>query len=81
MYSDILGVIMNAHDRGNLDFLLTANEATMESWYKTASADDVAYALELLHTNRVEYTMRDLEALDEIEDVGQASELLAQFCL
>lgn len=72
---------MNAHDRGNLNFLLTADEETMDAWYKTATADDIAYAQELLRTNQVDHTMRELAALDSIDDVGQAAELLAKFCL
>lgn len=39
---------MNAHDKGNLEFLLSLGEQGLANWYNQASDDDVQYAAELL---------------------------------
>lgn len=39
---------MTEHDRDNLNFLLKASEEGFKEWYENASADDLAYANELL---------------------------------
>lgn len=74
---------MNKHDRDNLNFLLSADEQTMENWYRTVSQDDVAYALELLQAHKTELIMRELECIDveAEEDLAQAQEVLARYVL
>jgi len=74
---------MNAHDRGNLEFLLSADKATMDQWYQTATADDLAYAQELLQMARSELELRALEVIDAEadEDVSDAQAVLARFAL
>jgi len=39
---------MNNYDRNNLNFLLSIDASTLHDWYSSASADDIAYAEELL---------------------------------
>jgi len=39
---------MNDYDRNNLEFLLNADDATIEDWHSKVSADDIDYAYELL---------------------------------
>ena len=39
---------MNQHDRDNLNFLLYSNEAVLKDWHNQVTADDHAYARELL---------------------------------
>jgi len=40
---------MNDWDRNNLEFLLNADEATIKDWQSKVTADDIAYAQELLN--------------------------------
>ena len=74
---------MNNHDRDNLQFLLSADKKTMESWYQTVSEDDVEYALELLQLYRTELALREFEIIDtEAEqDLSQAQAVLSRFTL
>ena len=39
---------MNKHDRDNLNFILSLDEAGFDEWYATLSDDDVDYALEII---------------------------------
>lgn len=68
---------MNKHDYDNLQFLLNADKDTMNKWYASVSADDIDYALELLHTHRNELVLRELELMDDVEDVSEAASVLA----
>jgi len=45
---------MNDWDRNNLEFLLNADEATIKDWQSKVTADDIAYAQELLNQFAVE---------------------------
>ena len=74
---------MNKHDRDNLQFLLSADKKTMESWYQTVGEDDVEYALELLQLYRTELELREFEIIDtEAEqDLSQAQSVLSRFTL
>ena len=72
---------MNKHDRDNLQFLLSADKKTMDSWYQTVGEDDVEYALELLQLYRTELELREFEIIDtEAEqDLSQAQAVLSRF--
>lgn len=39
---------MDEHDRSNLNFLLSIDEATFKDWYSKMDGDDITYAHELL---------------------------------
>ena len=41
--------MMNDWDRNNLNFLINSDEATIKDWHSKVSADDHAYAHELLN--------------------------------
>lgn len=53
---------MNAYDRANLKFLMTASEQVLAEWYAQASEDDLAYAAELLDQHQTEL---DAEAIEQ----------------
>jgi hypothetical protein len=72
---------MNDHDRGNLRFLLTADETTMQEWYSQVSQDDIDYALELLQMANAELTVKEMELSEAAEelDLTQAQAILSRF--
>jgi hypothetical protein len=74
---------MNNWDRDNLNFLLNANQETLEDWHHYASPDDYAYALELLQQARTELAMKELAIIDDeaVEDLAAATTVLAKFRL
>lgn len=72
---------MNAFDKDNLEFFLSADEKTLQEWYEWASDKDVAYAMRLFRTARAEMDLQMLELLDTVEDLTQANSVLAKFKL
>jgi hypothetical protein len=72
---------MNDHDRGNLQFLLTADESVMQEWYNQVSQDDIEYALELLQMANAELTVKEMELAEANEklDLTQAQAILSRF--
>ena len=70
---------MNKHDRDNLMFLINADKATMKEWYGSVSQDDIEYALELLQAYKSELMVKEMEYMDDVDDVGMASEVLKKF--
>jgi hypothetical protein len=72
---------MNEHDRGNLQFLLTADETVMQEWYNQVSQDDIEYALELLQMANAELTVKEMELAEAAEnlDLTQAQAILSRF--
>jgi hypothetical protein len=71
--------MMNKHDRDNLMFLINADKATMKEWYGSVSQDDIEYALELLQAYKSELMVKEMEYMDDVDDVGMASEVLKKF--
>jgi hypothetical protein len=74
---------MNDHDRGNLRFLMTADETAMQEWYNQVSQDDIDYALELLQMANAELTVKEMELAEANEqlDLTQAQVILSRFTL
>jgi hypothetical protein len=70
---------MNAHDRVNLEFLLTISEPARLIWWNQASADDKQYAKELLARANLQADVRIAEHFDTINDTDLATEVLKQF--
>jgi hypothetical protein len=70
---------MDSRDRDNLKFLLNASPEVLFEWYLQSSADDRAYAEDLLNQASVELTMKHLEALDKIMHVDVANAYLKRF--
>ena len=68
---------MNAHDRSNFEFIMALSPTQFDEWYATIDLDDVEYAIELCQAARLELSM----AIEEVEDVSQASKLLSKFTL
>jgi len=58
---------MNAHDRGNLDFLLAADSDTIRDWAGKMGSDDIVYAQELLLQHAADLRERSREILVEAE--------------
>lgn len=67
---------MNKHDRDNLAFLMVLTPEAVAAWYESVSADDHAYALELLHTAQIEFGINT-----DVEDVSDAKAELSRFTL
>ena len=73
---------MNEWDRNNLNFLLSADEATMQEWYKTVTEDDLTYAFELLATHKEELNAQIVELeLEDKESYDEAEAVLRKFLL
>ena len=79
---------MTLNDRNNLKFLMKSAPEQLAEWYRTASADDIEYAMELLTAARNELMVnemkamdRELKKLDRIIDVSDAKTLLSKFTL
>ena len=78
---------MNAHDRKNLDFLLTADIAVIRDWAGKMDADDIIYAQELLMQHADNLRERSREILIEAKmmrnrsSLDQAREILDRFTL
>ena len=77
---------MNAHDRKNLDFLLTADIAVIRDWAGKMDADDIIYAQELLMQHAGDLRERSREIIIEAEmmrnrSLDQAREILDRFTL
>lgn len=62
---------MNANDRRNLQFLLSASEAELASWYAETEEDDHEYAAELLTAYAAELKREAAAAEIEIKLTGQ----------
>ena len=72
---------MNDHDRANLEFILSADRATLQAWYESLSGDDLAYAQELLNAASLELAMRIVELSDDVPDVDLATNVLDKYRL
>ena len=73
---------MNEWDRNNLNFLLSADDATMKEWYKTVTEDDLNYAFELLAMRKEELNAQVVELeLEEQESFAEAEAVLRKFKL
>jgi hypothetical protein len=71
---------MNDHDRENLEFLISLNQAGAKQWMAQATTEDIFYALELLNQYKDMLVMEEcLSVYDDIEDVSEARALLAKF--
>lgn len=60
-------LINNQHDRDNLKFLLSADEACLKDWHAQADEDDLLYARELLDAYAEELKLRAQELRIECE--------------
>ena len=77
---------MNAHDRKNLEFLLTADIAVIRDWAGKMDSDDIIYAQELLMQHADNLRERSREILIEAKmmrnrSLDQAREILDRFTL
>ena len=64
---------MNDWDRNNLNFILSSMDDAFEKWMSQASADDLAYALELIATHKRELMDIEHALLDDIQDFTEAN--------
>ncbi len=67
---------MNKHDRDNLAFLMVISPEGLAAWYESVSADDHAYAMELLYAAQIEFGINT-----EVEDLSDAKSELSRFTL
>lgn len=59
---------MNKKDKANLDFILKSETEEFEKWMKTASSDDIDYAIELLRLARLELSVQEIDIVDSLEE-------------
>lgn len=71
---------MNDNDKHNLDFLLSADSATLQDWYNKMGPEDHQYADELLKQAKIELTLRELD-LGSVEDLSAAAAVLSKYRL
>ena len=67
---------MNKHDRDNLSFILSLDPQGFDQWMKEISIDDVEYALELLIQHRAELCVQEVELLDQVDDLTEATQVI-----
>lgn len=76
---------MNEHDRENLQFLLNADEETLQDWYSKVDEDDHEYASEIMTMYSEELAMKSrFYAVEEVDLTGltpDANAYLAKFSL
>lgn len=70
---------MNDHDKANLEFILSADKATLKAWFESLSEDDHAYAQELLAQAQLELAMRLVEVFDNVSDLTEANIVLDRY--
>ena len=70
---------MNDFDRDNLHFILDSDEQTLKEFYAWASTEDLHYMLSVVQTAKAELLLQELEILDEVEDLSEASDLLKKY--
>ena len=70
---------MNDFDRDNLHFILDSDEETLKEFYEWASEKDLHYMLSVVQTAKAELLLQELEILDEVEDLSEASDLLKKY--
>jgi hypothetical protein len=72
---------MNNHDTSNFNFLMNSAESVLNLWWLTLSADDRAYAFELLAQGREDAAQRAAYFVDEVPDCDLARSVLSRFRL
>lgn len=79
----IKGLINNAWDRENLEFLLNTKGEDFEDFWAQSDEDDKVYARELLNAYSRELKLRAelLEVESRVEDLSVAKDVLKKFAL
>lgn len=80
---------MNDRDRSNLNFLLSVDSTTLGDWFNKSSADDIAYASELLDAYKRELDQKEAQLRNDIVELElnalnhfpEANAVLSQFRL
>jgi hypothetical protein len=71
---------MNEEDKKNLKFIMESSSKDFDAWMEEASAEDISYALELIHTSKAELMVEQIElqelAIVDDEDIGEAKHIL-----
>jgi hypothetical protein len=71
---------MNEHDKNNLKFILKCSNKDFDAWMEEASADDISYALQLIHTSKAELMVEQMELQDTAimyeDDIVEAKHIL-----
>jgi hypothetical protein len=70
---------MSDYRQQDTHFLLTIHDEAMESWLETATLEDIYYAIDLLQDYLAECEVKDLEKVDDVDDVSLAATYLAKF--
>ena len=72
---------MNARDRENIAFLLSAKEATLRDWYDKMGNDDIEYATEIMTAYSEELRIKSALLNEDVPNVNSANRLLKKFRL
>lgn len=71
---------MNEEDRKNLKFIMESSPKDFDAWMEEASAEDVSYALQLIHTSKAELMIEQMELQDAAimyeDDISEAKHIL-----
>ena len=63
---------MDASDRKNLNFLLNVSEEVLNDWLMQADNDDLEYAIHLIKIAKLEYVIKQIDKIDEVNDFSDA---------
>ena len=72
---------MNRHDRGNIEFLLNADEITLRDWYDKIDNEDIEYAVEIMTAYSKELKIKSALLNEDVPNVNSANRLLKRFRL
>ena len=74
---------MNAFDRENLDFILTASDDVLKEFYSDIDTENLLYLLNLVRGEMSRLRLEEVELLDFVENTDDADrailELLEKF--
>lgn len=76
---------MNDWDRDNLNFILNTTDEDFVDWMEQADAEDIDYAIRLIHEHKQELSLKETVLLDEWSeeqiDLTEANDVLSKFRL
>jgi hypothetical protein len=66
------GLITNARDRANLEFLMQCDQETLQDWFAHTGTDDLDYAWELLaaYSRELDLAAEELRVEAELEQLA-----------
>ena len=72
---------MNINKFLTLDFIMSLSDDEFDVWCKSATCEQILYALELIRNAKSKLDFRIIEELDDVIDVAEASDILKKYTL